>query len=70
MEIFLIAGAAVVLLSIVLMAILWYVVSLIFAEGESGQQRSAPWFLKIFAFVVMLFTLFSNRNQQQQSPEL
>ena len=70
MEIFLIAGIAVVLLSIVLMAILWYIVSLIFAESESGQQRNAPWFLKIFAFVVMLFTLFSNHNQQPRYPEL
>lgn len=69
MEIFMIAGAAGILLSIVLMASLWYVVSLLFAEGESGQ-RNAPWFLKIFAFVVMLVTLFSNRNPQQRYPEL
>lgn len=69
MEIFMIAGAVGILLSIVLMASLWYVVSLLFAESESGQH-AAPWFLKIFAVVVMLFTLFSNRNQQQRYPEL
>lgn len=70
MEIFLIVGAVGILLSLGLMATLWYVVSLLFAENEAGEQPTAPWFLKALAFVVMLLTLFSNHNQQQRYPEL
>jgi hypothetical protein len=71
MELVLIAVAVgCVLLAIAFVAGLWYSVSLIFSESESGQQRETPWFVKILACFVMLFTLLGNRNQQPRYPEL